>query len=262
MGQQNIIGYYGKLPTHGDFVNYNLPRCFTEVWDQWLQECLVYWRKTFQGDWMVNYLTMPAHRFILSPGIAGETHWYGVLLPSRDRAGRLFPFTVCIPLPADGTDPIKLHGSNQAWLDQLEATAISCLMPDFTKEQLTGKFQDTLQALSTQLPPNVLNACTSAKNDPLPIQTQFAWHSRSKNPATQWKKLLDVICKEYMHAYSIWWIKDDNDLMFCQGLPAVEQTPALIDQQWGRWGWLTATETSKPEMLLPPDVKDDDTQTL
>jgi hypothetical protein len=29
--------------------------------------------------------------------------------------------------------------------------------------------------------------------------------------------------------------------MLCQGLPDIDLTPALIDQQWGQWGWLVDT---------------------
>lgn len=264
---QNIIGYYGKIPSHGDFVKHNLPRCFTETWDQWLQECLVHWRQSFQGDWMVNYLTMPVQRFILSAGIAGEVNWYGVLLPSRDKAGRLFPFTVCIPIPSTSENPIQLYGSNQAWLDKLEEAAISCLMPSFTKENLNGEFQDKLKALSAQLPTGFhTSEFTQAKVDNLPHQAQFAWHGQASDPSTLWKKLLNITCQEYMHAYSIWWTKDGHDLMFCQGLPALERTPALIDQQWKRWGWLTdPTTRGEPPTASPPTKPEDsgdDTRTF
>ncbi|OGI58559.1 MAG: type VI secretion-associated protein, partial [Candidatus Muproteobacteria bacterium RBG_19FT_COMBO_61_10] len=30
-------GVYGKLPTHGDFIQRNLPSAFVRQWDVWLQ---------------------------------------------------------------------------------------------------------------------------------------------------------------------------------------------------------------------------------
>jgi len=34
------VGFYGKLPTHGDFLRRRVSDGFVGVWDGWLQDCL------------------------------------------------------------------------------------------------------------------------------------------------------------------------------------------------------------------------------
>jgi len=240
------ISYYGKLPSHGDFVSQHMPRAFTEVWDNWLQENLVHWKNTLQGDWVADYLIMNPYHFILSPGIAGEVVWCGVLLPSRDQAGRLFPFTVCIPLSASKTNALNLFETHHEWLDKLEVLAIQCLMPDFSKENLHNEFQKSLEELAQQCPSNIKQSksFSCAEEHDTTQQSVFAWHgSLSNNKKASISnissKLLNTVLTEFCHTYSIWWSKNNADLMICQGLPTTDLTPAFIDGQWKHWNWLT-----------------------
>jgi hypothetical protein len=43
--------------------------------------------------------------------------------------------------------------------------------------------------------------------------------------------------------------------MLCQGLPSVNLTAALIDEQWEKWGWLCENKSFKKN-------EEDDTQTF
>lgn len=263
------ISYYGKLPSHGDFISQNMPRSFTEVWDSWLQENLVHWKNTLQGNWVANYLTMQPYRFILSSGIAGEVIWCGVLFPSRDQAGRLFPFTVCIPLSPDHTTALELFESHHDWLEKLEALAIKCLMPDFDKEKLQGEFQKSLQELALKCPDNTDQPSTFTCATPIEttLQSTFAWHSSAlkgkEKPSINdlSSNLLNTVLKEYCHSYSLWWTRDTEDFMLCQGLPSVDLTPALIDGQWSQWDWLTDKSTPKIQSNEEETKKKDDDST-
>lgn len=240
---KKTISYYGKLPSHGDFISQQAPRSFTSVWDNWLQDSMLAWRNQLPEGWVADYMTMKSYRFILSSGIAGEVIWCGILLPSRDKSGRLFPFTACIPLSAEQTTPIDLFSSHHAWLEKLDQLTINCLMPDFD----TGKFrqyQKDLEQLAEEMPHHIAqsNTYTCQSSTSTAQQSSFAWHStRLKHAPTHSainNALLNTLLNDYCHAHSIWWTKDNADFMLCQGLPAVELTPALIDEQWGNWGWL------------------------
>ncbi len=94
-----IPGWYGKLPSLGDFASRRLPAEFINAWDAWLQEVLQATRDALGEGWLDCYLTMPIWRFVLLPGLVGPSGWAGVLMPSVDRVGRQFPLTVAVALP-------------------------------------------------------------------------------------------------------------------------------------------------------------------
>ena len=89
-----VPGLYGKIPSLGDFVSRRLPRSFISPWETWLQEVITNSREQLGELWLDHYLTCPLWRFVLSPGICGEQAWGGVLMPSVDRVGRYYPFTL------------------------------------------------------------------------------------------------------------------------------------------------------------------------
>jgi type VI secretion system protein ImpM len=93
------IGWYGKLPSAGDFLGRRLPPEFQGPWDHWLQRGLAHGRHAHGERWSDTYLTFPVWRFILPAGHLGPAAWCGVLMPSVDRVGRLFPLTICESLP-------------------------------------------------------------------------------------------------------------------------------------------------------------------
>lgn len=95
------VGFYGKLPSHGDFLRRRVPEAFTNVWDPWLQACLSASQTALGDRWVELYLTSPVWRFACAPGVAGAAPLLGALAPSVDRVGRFFPLTIVAELPAD-----------------------------------------------------------------------------------------------------------------------------------------------------------------
>jgi len=96
-------GWYGKLPSLGDFASRRLAVEFVEPWDAWLAQGLAQWRES-DPAWLDSYLAAPAWCFVLGARVlslsdrpAGPV-WTGVLMPSVDRSGRYFPFTVASAL--------------------------------------------------------------------------------------------------------------------------------------------------------------------
>lgn len=244
---KNSISYYGKIPSHGDFISHFAPRTFTEVWDEWLQKSLVHWRSELGERWVADYLTMLPYRFILSSGIAGEVVWCGIMFASRDYAGRLFPFTVCVPLSATKTNPFQLFDTCQQWLGELESIATRCVIADFKKEDLQGGFQQALDELTLKWSDSIVQdvSHTCLKTSEASVQDLFAWHSKNVLNASSTVSLsdlsypmLDTVLSEFCHSYSLWWTRDNNDFSLCQGLPAKEMTLAFIDKQWRQRGWL------------------------
>jgi type VI secretion system protein ImpM len=132
-------GWHGKLPSLGDFASRRLPPEFVEAWDGWLAAGLAALREAAPARWLEGYLASPIWRYLLLPGVMpgalGQQGWAGVLMPSVDRAGRYFPFTVAWPLahlPLDAEGYTALH----RWLRQLDDLAADALQDDWTVARL------------------------------------------------------------------------------------------------------------------------------
>ena len=138
------LGWYGKLPSLGDFASRRLDADFIEAWDAWLAQGLSDWQARAPESWLDRYLAGPSWRFVLMPGVlsppCADTAWAGVLMPSVDRVGRYFPLTLAQPLahlPADGGQAESLLG----WLQQLDDLAVDALHDDWSIEQIEIELQ-------------------------------------------------------------------------------------------------------------------------
>lgn len=102
-------GFFGKLPTTGDFVARGLPPVFQRRWDEWVTRHLAP-RLAAGGNWPPGGL-----RFRL---VSGGKVAAGVILPGRDAAGRRFPLSALL-IGAALPDPAALD----PWCD---AAANAC----------------------------------------------------------------------------------------------------------------------------------------
>ena len=123
-----IAGWYGKIPSLGDFASRRLPHVFIDSWDSWLQLSLGTSRAQLGERWLDLYLTGPILRFAVMPGVCDATSiiWAGVLMPSVDKVGRYFPLTIALGMEAlPGT--LAAVFSAQNWYDALEHAALATL---------------------------------------------------------------------------------------------------------------------------------------
>ena len=102
MSESFETGWFGKLPTSGDFVTRRVHPYFIEPWDAWLNAMLAGSRERLGDGWRDTFLSAPAWRFVLAPGVIGQDGWAGLIVPSVDSVGRYFPLTVVSELPVKG----------------------------------------------------------------------------------------------------------------------------------------------------------------
>ncbi|WP_051378124.1 type VI secretion system-associated protein TagF [Derxia gummosa] len=128
-------GWYGKLPSLGDFASRRLPPGFLDAWDAWLAAGLDGLKRARPESWLAEYLDAPAWRFLLMPGCVDGGAWAGVLLPSVDRVGRYFPLTLAAPLTVP---PLTAEALDAllAWLHRAEDTAQDALQEDWGPDAL------------------------------------------------------------------------------------------------------------------------------
>jgi type VI secretion system protein ImpM len=155
-----VAGWYGKLPSLGDFAARRLSDAFVAPWDAWLAQRVAETQHALGADWLSLYLTCPVWRFFAMPGAIAPTlaHcWTGVVMASVDRVGRHFPLTIAAALanaPATGSEVAALW----QWLSAIEGVALAALDFDHTVERLDAQ----LAALPLPLPPPARNGTPAA----------------------------------------------------------------------------------------------------
>ena len=60
------IGYFGKLPGYGDFIQRNVSPEFVKQWDNWLLKSIESSRTQLGEQWRGSYFNSPIWRFVIS----------------------------------------------------------------------------------------------------------------------------------------------------------------------------------------------------
>jgi type VI secretion system ImpM family protein len=113
-------GFFGKLPSAGDFVQRRLPPGFVDVWDHHFESAVAESRSALNGAWHEAYHASPAWRFLLAPAICGESAWAGIMGPGMDRVGRCFPMVIATPIAADAGVCARALTEGGSWFDLAE----------------------------------------------------------------------------------------------------------------------------------------------
>jgi len=110
------VGFFGKLPGAGDFVQRRLPTAFVDRWDQHFQRAVDSARRELGAQWSAVWRAGAAWRFVLPAQVCGNGAWCGLVGPAEDRLGRGFPLVLAAPCSGDVTGVL----ANGAWFDALE----------------------------------------------------------------------------------------------------------------------------------------------
>ncbi len=157
-----IAGWYGKIPSLGDFTSRRLPSHFIDIWDHWLQHAIAASRAQLGERWLDLYLTGPIWRFIVMPDICGDDMWTGILMPSVDKVGRYFPLTIAMQIKSQ-SGKMLTDISAQTWYADLEKLALTALN--------ANTLPDDLDRSLAKLPfPSLLS-----KEKSIPAQELAAW---------------------------------------------------------------------------------------
>ena len=123
-------GFFGKLPTAGDFVARGLPHPFCRAWDGWITRHVAQRLRDAGPPGGLRFRLCSGGRMAA-----------GVVLPSQDRVGRRFPLTMALVgerMPAPGAlDP---------WCDAAMALATHALAADDLAEAIKALAQPDMTA--------------------------------------------------------------------------------------------------------------------
>ncbi len=228
----NNVGLFGKLPAHGDFIYRDLPSHFIAAWDTWLQGFVASSQEQLGESWLDIYLTSPIWRFAISDGVIDGHTWLGIVLPSVDRVGRYFPFSVVIKAPA-GTNPF-LAIEQYVWFDAIEQLALSALSGDMQLDELARQIKNP----SLLLARSILRNSVMAEHNGAVVD----FNSDALDVSAAYPHLLDSHCRHMYTNYSLWSTARGSErinpcLFYTRGLPSLRSAAALLDGQWEQRGW-------------------------
>jgi len=222
-------GWYGKIPATGDFVTRRFPVAFIEAWDLWLQEVLGGSRDRLGARWLEGYLSMPAWRFVLSPGMVTPNGWAGLMLPSVDAANRHFPLTIAVALPSASLNLPATLLAAAAWYDEVGEIALSALAP---KANIAA-----------------IDAAFAAR----PFQREWLHHRQESADATVPFRSTraqmfavppaqaEMIAVQLAEPCAVW-LSGESEIfepraLLCERLPSAEQYCGMMEGRWREHGW-------------------------
>jgi type VI secretion system protein ImpM len=236
------VGFFGKLPSHGDFLRRRVSDAFVDAWDAWLRECLTASRASLGNQWLDVYLTSPAWRFVCAAGACGPAPVVGLLAPSVDQVGRYFPLTLVAELPSD-VCLVTAAAASERFFDSAERLVIETLAAervDFDRFDLGVKaLEDDLTPVSLA-PQRVLDPAAVSVLTESPQPWQLPLGASSDLPAAL-EQLLSLQLESRYRPLVLWWSDGsavvEPSWLVLKGLPSPDQYPALLDGVWSEHRW-------------------------
>ncbi len=234
-------GFFGKLPSYGDYVARALPASFLTPWEEWLQGVWQSGWDRFGHVWPSLVGEGPVWRFALEAEVCGPHPVAGLLMPSTDRLGRVYPFCLVTAVPSR-TDPAALPVSASTWYGQAESLLRRALTPNLDLDDFAAQVSD-LGPPERRGPAPTL-ACSGP-----------GWHvalDPNQPPALSYPALVHELAATLPQRYSLWWTLGTGrvapSLTVCDGLPHQQAVTAFFDGAWDYWGW------SNADAVYPEDV--------
>ena len=246
------VGFYGKLPTHGDFLSRRAPDAFVAAWDAWLQAGMAASQAALGDRWLDVYLTSPAWRFVCDGGACGPLPVAGVMVPSIDRVGRYFPLTIVAQLPA--ALPLLTAATQGApFFEAAERLLVETLAMEQVNFQhfdarvasLTGELDEIAEPSEVMLAPGAAAILRGGASWQVPIES-----TGSLAPVLE--QMVSAHLADVYRPLVLWWTEGsamvDPSCLLGAGLPPPSSFGALLNGAWTQHRWREAPATvTRPE---------------
>lgn len=228
----NDVGLFGKLPAHGDFIYRDLPSHFINAWDAWLQGFVASSQQQLGDAWLDIYLTSPIWRFVMSDGVVDGQSWVGIVLPSVDRVGRYFPFSILTKAPATANPFLSIQ--QKSWFEAVEQLALTALSGQIQLDELVQEIN------KHHLQPSPVVQRYSPVIESAGTLVEFI--NETSAPGVAYAYLMDNFCRQTYSNYSLWSTASGSErinpcLFYTRGLPNFRSATSMLDGQWSQWGW-------------------------
>lgn len=238
------LGFFGKIPTQGDFVRRRVSGGFLAAWDPWLRAVTDAARRSLGDRWLDIYLTSPVWRFAAMPGVSGDHACIGVVMPSVDSVGRYFPLTLVAEVP-DSLEPFGLVIEMADWFDRVQTLALTALdeQPQFDLEAFDSQAETLGAELAARFsvisPPSIPFFEAVAAGGAHYDLTSLEQLDSVLPP------LLGAGLAQQSGPYSLWWSGGSDRVspgwFATPMLPSPDRFTAALDGQWRQHGWQSET---------------------
>lgn len=181
-------GFFGKIPSRGDFVRAGLSGDFVAPWDAWMQRVLTGSRLELGEEWVAAWMEAPIWRFLLQAGACGPDAALGVFMPSTDRAGRLFPLTLAWTAPHGAS----FAGQDTTWLDTAEKSGLAAIEHDLTPDALMAALQVQAETMAAAPTPIAAKAACLWWTDGSPRVPAVSWATESLPNTAAFTRMIDA----------------------------------------------------------------------
>lgn len=222
-----VPGWFGKMPSLGDFASRRLPDEFIRGWDGWLQHGLAVARETLGDQWLDENVDAPARRFWLGPGVLGSACWTGAMMPSVDRVGRHFPLTIAVGLGGE-SHSLAAALASHLWFCAVEDAGRRVFDVAFTIDDLESRLTDVASSV-----PDVMDEGSSVETLAVSLLRPFAVTTRTPR-SRRWTRSFTGGADDnapVIKPCSVWWCGDaheESQFLVVEALPPAESLAALL----------------------------------
>ncbi|MFN3986963.1 MAG: type VI secretion system-associated protein TagF [Rhodocyclaceae bacterium] len=152
-GGPGYVGWFGKLPSVGDFASRGIPQALRETVHHWIASGMATLAEQQPEDWREAYLVSPVWHFVVNAGVWDSPALIGCIAPSIDKVGR------CSPLLAlrafDGRRVREVLPPASEWLYRVDALlrrvigerlAVDVVLGELERELLSETEQGAAQS--------------------------------------------------------------------------------------------------------------------
>ena len=151
------LGWYGKMPSSGDFVHRRLDQGLIGWWHRWLSSGLIAMHESGLLSAEQEYMSAPIWNFLIPASLGCDRVQMGCLAPSRDRVGRVYPLLAVLHVPAAQYEAQQVSGSGRFYehlgRSLLAAVGHGCSATQFEQniQGARGTLTQMLTRASTQM---------------------------------------------------------------------------------------------------------------
>jgi len=222
------LGYCGKVPSKGDFLQSDFDFDFLSRWSEWQQAVIAVSKEQLENKWLDCYLTSPIWHFSLSAGVCGDSAILGTLIPSVDNVNRHFPFTL---FGQHNLTAVQAWHQN-GWDQLFEDSVLEVLEDEFDIEKWFNNLSKQVEFNDiTNIHITNIESSDSIKK---------GWVIKGEDSPN----LMHLMHQQYtqqFNEYSIWWTAGSDLIEPCvivtDGLPQVSQFVSMLDGQWAKRDW-------------------------
>jgi type VI secretion system protein ImpM len=233
-----VVGVYGKLPAHGDFINRGVPIATVNAWTHWLDRGLAMARHTLGDYWLPTYLSSPPWRFVLDQNVIADVTVAGVVASSVDKVRRTYPVTVFHGL-SRGLRPRDLAGCADDGFAGIEAAIFAAIEGQIDADDLVARARELQPAMAALASPQADDVLRNGAIPGVSVaigQAGAGLAERLRRAAGDRSLATDGICCWWQDG----WADMPATMIVSRGLPPPDVFVGFLDGRWADRGWVKA----------------------